>query len=232
ADVTFAGIRSGATTRGHRFMAPQPIKVRRFEDYEIKLRDAWVMLDAAERVETIGAEALTLAFAKGLKLVEDEGLLRETAGLVEWPVVLMGSFDKRFLSLPQEVIITSIRTHQKCFALREADGALSDHYLLVSNMIARDGGKGIVAGNDRVIAARLSDARFFWDQDRRTPLQELLPKLDHVTFHAKLGSQGERVRRIEELSATIASIIGADTSAAGLAARLAKADLVTGMVGE
>jgi glycyl-tRNA synthetase beta chain len=156
-------------------MAPQPIKVRRFEDYELKLRDAWVMLDGAERAETIRAEADTLAFAKGLKVVEDEGLIKETAGLVEWPVVLMGSFDRQFLSLPEEVIITSIRSHQKCFALREADGALSNHYLLVSNMIARDGGKGIAAGNDRVIAARLADARFFWDQDRRTRLQDLLP---------------------------------------------------------
>jgi glycyl-tRNA synthetase beta chain len=144
----------------------------------------------------------------------------------------MGSFDRQFLSLPEEVIITSIRSHQKCFALREAGGALSNHYLLVSNMIARDGGKGIAAGNDRVIAARLADARFFWDQDRRTRLQDLLPKLDHVTFHAKLGTQGERVRRLEELAATIAPMIGADAAAARQAARLAKADLVTGMVGE
>jgi glycyl-tRNA synthetase beta chain len=231
-DVTVEGLRAGATTRGHRFMAPHPIKVRRFEDYELKLRDAWVMLDGAERVATIRAEAETLAFAKGLKVVEDEGLQKETAGLVEWPVVLMGSFDAKFLSLPPEVIITSIRSHQKCFGLREADGALSNHYLLVSNMIARDGGKEIVAGNDRVIAARLADARFFFDQDRRTRLQDLLPKLDHVTFHAKLGTQGERVRRIEALAATIAAIIGADSDAARQAARLAKADLVTGMVGE
>ncbi len=231
-DLTIDGIRSGQVTRGHRFMAPQPIKVRRFEDYERKLRDAWVMLDGSERAETIRGEANTLAFAKGLRVVEDEGLLKETAGLVEWPVVLMGSFDRRFLSLPPEVIITSIRSHQKCFALRDADGELSNHYLLVANMIARDGGKGIVAGNDRVIAARLADARFFWDQDRRTPLQDLVPKLDHVTFHAKLGSQGERVRRIEALTATIAEIIGADVEAARLAAQLSKADLVTGMVGE
>jgi glycyl-tRNA synthetase beta chain len=231
-DVTIDGIRSGNVTRGHRFMAPHPIRIRRFEDYEMKLRDAWVMLDAGERAETIRAEANTLAFAKGLRMVEDEGLLKETAGLVEWPVVLMGSFDKPFLSLPDEVIVTSIRSHQKCFALREPDGALSHHYLLVSNMIARDGGKRIVAGNDRVIAARLADARFFWDQDRKTRLQELLPKLDHVTFHAKLGSQGERVRRIEALAATIAEIIGADVEEARLAARLSKADLVTGMVGE
>jgi glycyl-tRNA synthetase beta chain len=231
-DLTIDGIRSGHVTRGHRFMAPQPIKVRRFEDYERKLRDAWVMLDGGERAETIRGEARTLAFAKGLRVVEDEGLLKETAGLVEWPVVLMGSFDKQFLSLPPEVIITSIRSHQKCFALRDPDGGLSNHYLLVSNMIARDGGKGIAAGNDRVIAARLADARFFWDQDRRTPLHDLLPKLDHVTFHAKLGSQGERVRRIEALTATIAENIGADVETARRAAQLSKADLVTGMVGE
>ncbi|MET0481905.1 MAG: glycine--tRNA ligase subunit beta [Aestuariivirgaceae bacterium] len=231
-DLTIDGIRSGHVTRGHRFMAPQPIKVRRFEDYERKLRDAWVMLDGNERAETIRAEADTLAFARGLRVVGDEGLLKETAGLVEWPVVLMGSFDQQFLSLPPEVIVTSIRSHQKCFALRMADGGLSHHYLLVSNMIARDGGKGIVAGNDRVIAARLADARFFWDQDRRTALQDLLPRLDHVTFHAKLGSQGERVRRIEALAVVIAEIIGADAEAARQAAQLAKADLVTGMVGE
>jgi glycyl-tRNA synthetase beta chain len=231
-DLTIDGIRSGATTRGHRFMAPQPIKVRRFEDYELRLRDAWVMLDGGERAETIRAEANTLAFAKGLKVVEDEGLLKETAGLVEWPVVLMGTFDREFLSLPPEVIVTSIRSHQKCFALREADGALSNHYLLVSNMIARDGGRGIAAGNNRVIAARLADARFFFDQDRRIRLQDLLPKLDHVTFHAKLGSQGERVRRLEDMAATIAGLIRADAEAARQAARLAKADLVTGMVGE
>ena len=231
-DLTIDGVRSGHVTRGHRFMAPQPIKVRRFEDYERKLRDAWVMLDGNERAETIRAEADTLGFARGLRVVEDEGLLKETAGLVEWPVVLMGSFDQQFLSLPPEVIVTSIRSHQKCFALRTADGGLSNHYLLVSNMIARDGGRGVVAGNDRVIAARLADARFFWDQDRRTALQDLLPRLDHVTFHAKLGSQGERVRRIEALTVTIAEIISADVEAARLAAQLAKADLVTGMVGE
>jgi glycyl-tRNA synthetase beta chain len=151
---------------------------------------------------------------------------------VEWPVVLMGEFDKNFLSVPPEVIITTIKNNQKCFCLRGSDGKLSNHYLLVANTVASDGGKTIIAGNNKVIAARLSDAKFFWDQDRKTSLQDLLPKLDAITFHAKLGSQGERVNRIEALAGEIAKTIGADVEKTKLAARLAKADLVTGMVGE
>ena len=227
------GIASGNETRGHRFMAPEKFAVRRFEDYARKLNKAFVMVDAAARAETIRAEARNLAFAQGLELIEDEGLLKEVAGLVEWPVALMGRFDEKFLTLPPEVIATSIKNHQKCFALRDAkSGKLSNRYLLVSNLIASDGGKQIAAGNDKVIAARLSDAKFFWDQDRRHPLQELLPKLDAITFHAKLGSQGERVKRIEALAGEIAKTIGADVEKAKLAAKLSKADLVTGMVGE
>ena len=227
------GIRSGNVTRGHRFMGAQAIEVRRFEDYALKLSKEFVIVDAAVRAETIRAEARNLAFAQGLELIEDEGLLKETAGLVEWPVVLMGSFDESFLAVPPEVIATSIKTHQKCFALRNAmTGRLANRYLLVSNMIAKDGGKTIIEGNNKVIAARLSDARFFWDQDRKVKLEDWAKKLDAITFHAELGSQGERVKRIEALAAEIAKTIGADPDKARQAASLAKADLVTGMVGE
>lgn len=227
------GIRSGNLTRGHRFMGSQHIEVRRFEDYAQKLHQNFVIVDANARIETIRTEARNLSFAQGLELIEDEGLLRETAGLVEWPVVLMGSFDESFLSVPPEVIATSIKNHQKCFALRNAaTGKLANRYLLVSNLVARDGGKTIIAGNNKVIAARLSDAKFFWDQDRKVKLEDWAKKLDAITFHAKLGSQGERVQRIETLAAEIARTIGADPEKAKLAARLAKADLVTGMVGE
>ncbi len=233
--VNFAinGMESGNATRGHRFMAPQEITARRFEDYAQKLHDAKVVVDSARRAELIRVEAKTLAFAQNLELIEDEALLKETAGLVEWPVVLMGAFDESFLAVPPEVIVTSIKQHQKCFALKDGKtGKLANRYLLVSNMIARDGGQLIIQGNNKVIAARLSDAKFFWEQDKKTPLEKLLPKLDHITFHAKLGTQGERVKRIEALAGEIARTIGADPAKAMLAARLAKADLVTGMVGE
>ena len=227
------GIASGNVTRGHRFMGAQRIEVRRFEDYAQKLNKEFVVVDATARAETIRAEARNLAFAQGLELIEDEGLLKEVAGLVEWPVVLMGSYDEKFLAVPPEVIATSIKTHQKCFALRDAKtGKLANRYLLVANMVAKDGGKLIVEGNNKVIAARLSDAKFFWDQDRKTPLEKLLPKLDSITFHAKLGSQGERLKRVEALAGEIAKVIGADVEKSRLAARLCKADLVTGMVGE
>ena len=226
------GIASGNTTLGHRFLSSKKIEVRRFEDYAQKLHRAHVIVDANARTETIRTEAKNLAFAQGLEMIEDEGLLKEVAGLVEWPVVLMGEFDRNFLSVPPEVIVTTIRNNQKCFALRFKQGKLSNRYLLVSNMVATDGGKTIVAGNNKVIAARLSDAKFFWDQDRRTKLEDLLPKLDNITFHAKLGSQGERVKRIEALAGEIAKTIKADVEKTKLAARLAKADLVTGMVGE
>ena len=227
------GIRSGNTTRGHRFMGAQHIEVRRFEDYAQKLAREFVIVDAHTRIETIRAEARNLAFAQGLELIEDEALLKEAAGLVEWPVVLMGSFDESFLSVPPEVIATSIKNHQKCFALRNANsGKLANLYLMVSNLVAKDGGKTIIAGNNKVIAARLSDAKFFWDQDRKVSLEKWSEKLDAITFHAKLGSQGERVKRIEALAGEIAKTIGADVEKAKLAARLCKADLVTGMVGE
>ena len=233
--VPFAvdGIASGNVTQGHRIMGGPAFTVRRFEDYAQKLYKDFVIVDAAARAETIRTEARNLAFAQGLEMIEDEGLLRETAGLVEWPVVLMGSFDESFLSVPPEVIATSIKTHQKCFALRDTKtGRLANRYLMVANLVAKDGGKLIVAGNNKVIAARLSDAKFFWDQDRKVKLADWAAKLDAITFHARLGSQGERVTRIAALAGEIAKAIGADVEKAELAARLAKADLVTGMVGE
>jgi glycyl-tRNA synthetase beta chain len=233
--VPFAvdGIVSGNVTRGHRIMGGPAFTVRRFEDYAQKLYKDFVIVDAGARAETIRTEARNLAFAQGLEMIEDEGLLKETAGLVEWPVVLMGSFDESFLSVPPEVIATSIKTHQKCFALRDVKtGRLANRYLMVANLVAKDGGTLIVAGNNKVIAARLSDAKFFWDQDRKVKLADWAAKLDAITFHARLGSQGERVQRIAALAGEIAKAIGADVAKAELAARLAKADLVTGMVGE
>jgi glycyl-tRNA synthetase beta chain len=227
------GIASGNSTRGHRFLSKGVIEALRFDDYEAKLHKAKVIVDATARAETIRAEAKNLAFAQGLAMIEDEALLKEVAGLVEWPVVLMGEFDADYLSVPPEVIITTIKANQKCFCLRDGKtGALSNRYLLVSNIVAKDGGTEIIRGNNKVIAARLSDAKFFWDQDRKVKLEEQLKKLDSITFHAKLGTQGERVRRIVALAGDIAKTIGADVEKAKLAARLAKADLVTGMVGE
>ncbi len=226
------GISSGNTTMGHRFLSSGKIEVRRFEDYALALHKAHVIVDAGARAETIRTEAKNLAFARGLEMIEDEALLKEVAGLVEWPVVLMGEFDKNFLSVPPEVIITTIKNNQKCFCLRGADGKLSHRYLLAANTVATDGGKTIIAGNNKVIAARLSDAKFFWDQDRKTKLEDLLPKLDSITFHAKLGMEGERIKRIEALAAKIAKTIGADVEKAKLAARLSKADRVSAMVGE
>ena len=233
--VEIEDIPVGRTTRGHRFMAPDPFTVKDFADYERKLRKARVILNGEERARIIREQARALAREAGLELVEDEGLVRETAGLVEWPVVLMGEFDEAFLDVPPEVIVTAIRNHQKCFALRRPEdegGGLANRYILVANLEAEDGGKRIIAGNNRVIAARLADARFFWEQDLAVPLEERLPALDRITFHARLGSQGDRVRRLEALARDIAPFVDADPEEAALAARLAKADLVTEMVGE
>jgi glycyl-tRNA synthetase beta chain len=227
------GFRSGNITFGHRFMAPRSFPVRRFEDYAAGLYRARVMLDATERAQTIAAEVKNLAFARGLELIEDEALLAEVAGLVEWPVVLMGDFEQSFLALPPEVIATTLKNHQKCFALKDAKtGALAGKYILVANLLAADGGSEIVAGNNRVIAARLADAQFFWNHDRMAPLESRLGLLDQITFHARLGSQAERVRRIEALAEAIAKRLKADAGKVKLAARLSKADLVTGAVGE
>jgi glycyl-tRNA synthetase beta chain len=231
------GIETGQTTFGHRFMAPSAISVRRFEDYDAKLLAAKVVLDAERRKDTILTDAKQLAFAQGFELVEDQNLLDEVAGLVEWPVVLMGSFDQDFLSIPGEVIRATIRNNQKCFVVRdpkntEKTGKLANKFILTANIEATDGGKAIIAGNERVIRARLSDAKFFYETDLKTRLEDRLPKFDHIVFHEKLGTQGERIKRIERLAAEIAPLVGADVQKAKRAARLAKADLLTEVVGE
>ena len=205
------GIAAGNLTRGHRFMAPEPFTVRRLDDYLQKLDKAKVVPDAARRREIIRTEAKQLAFAQGLEVVEDEGLLNEVAGLVEWPVVLMGSFEESFLRIPEEVIRATIRNNQKCFVLRDgAHAKLVDKFLLVSNLEAADGGAAIVAGNERVIRARLSDAKFFYQTDLKTKLEDRLPKFKDIVFHEKLGTQAERIERIERLAAELAPLVGAD----------------------
>ncbi|MEZ2407511.1 glycine--tRNA ligase subunit beta [Bosea sp. RCC_152_1] len=249
------GIVSGNVTHGHRFLAPGPITVRRLDDYVSSLEKAKVVLDADRRKEIILTDAKNLAFAQGLELIEDEGLLEEVAGLVEWPVVLMGSFEERFLDIPGEAIRATIRANQKCFVLRDpATGNLANRFILVSNLAASDGGVAITAGNGRVVRARLSDAAYFWQTDRGSlpdldtfaesakklgldlakPLDQRMAKLDKlgVVFHAKLGTQGERVQRIAALARELAPIVGADPEKAERAAKLAKADLPTEMVGE
>ena len=227
------GIAAGDQTRGHRFLAPEPFTVRRLADYQHKLDKAKVVLDAERRRDIILAEAKHLAFAQGLELVEDDGLLAEVAGLVEWPVVLMGAFDRQFLQIPEEVIRATIRNNQKCFVLRDAAHAkLVDKFILVSNIEAEDGGKAIVAGNERVIRARLADAKFFYETDLKRRLEDRLPKFKEIVFHEKLGTQAERIERIERLAAELAPLVGADVEKAKRAARLCKADLLTEMVGE
>jgi len=227
------GIEAGQTTYGHRFMAPAPISVRRFEDYQAKLQAAKVVLDPQARKDIILADAKHLAFAQGFELVEDQVLLDEVAGLVEWPVVLMGSFDREFLSIPGEVIRATIRNNQKCFVVSDPKiGKLTNKFILTANIEASDGGKAIIGGNERVIRARLSDAKFFYETDLKTRLEDRLPKFDQIVFHEKLGTQGERIARIEALAAAIAPLIGADVETARRAAHLAKADLLTEVVGE
>jgi len=225
-------LRSGQTTYGHRFLAPQPIKVRRFEDYAQALERAKVVLDIDRRKEIIRADADNLAFAQGLTVIHDEGLLEEVAGLVEWPVVMMGSFDPGFLEVPEEAIIATIRANQKCFCLRDASGKLANKFLLTANNVASDDGAAIIAGNERVIRARLSDARFFYHTDLAVPLVDGVEKLKESVFHAKLGTQFQRVERLVTLAGEIAPKVGASVVEAQRAALLAKADLTTGMVGE
>ena len=231
--LEFDGIRSGDETRGHRFMAPAPIKVRRFDDYVDKLEKAKVVLDPARRADTIRTDAKNLAFAQGFELIEDEGLLAEVAGLVEWPVTLMGSFEQAFLSIPEEVIRATIRNNQKCFVLRDPQTAkLVNKFILVANEEATDGGKAIVAGNERVIRARLSDAKFFYETDLKTRLEDRLPRFEHIVFHEKLGTQAERIARITALAGELAPLVGADVAKAERAAQLCKTDLLTEVVGE
>lgn len=227
------GITSGDVTYGHRFMAPEPLRIRRFDDYTDKLNAAKVVLDSARREEIILEEAKNLAFSQNLDLVEDSALLHEVAGLVEWPIVLMGTFDERFLNLPDEVIQLTIRVNQKCFVLRDPkSGALTNRFILVSNLIASDGGKQIVAGNEKVVRARLSDAMFFWETDLKTPLQARVEKLGNIIFHEQLGTQLQRVERIRTLAKALAPATSAKAAEADRAAELCKADLVTEMVGE
>ena len=254
--VAFAvdGIAAGDETRGHRFMAPQPFKVRRFDDYRDSLLKAKVVLDPERRKEIILADAKNLAFAQGYELLEDAGLLAEVAGLVEWPVVLMGSFDQAFLAMPPEIVRATIRNNQKCFVLRAPrTSQLVGKFILVANIEAEDGGKAIIAGNERVIRARLADAKFFYDTDLKTRLEDRLPKFEHIVFHEKLGTQAERIARIERLADEIALTLSSqpeffpgqtlspddlqreqDTYRRQVrrAARLAKADLLTEVVGE
>ncbi len=254
--VAFAvdGIKAGDETRGHRFMAPQPFRVRRFEDYAAKLEKAKVVLDPERRKEIILADAKNLAFAQGYELLEDAGLLAEVAGLVEWPVVLMGSFDQAFLAMPPEIVRATIRNNQKCFVLRDPrTSQLVGRFILVANIEAEDGGKAIIAGNERVIRARLADAKFFYDTDLKTRLEDRLPKFEHIVFHEKLGTQWERIERIERLADEIAVTLSnqpnffsgqmlspddftqaqdAYRKMVRRAARLAKADLLTEVVGE
>ncbi|MFD2237232.1 glycine--tRNA ligase subunit beta [Aureimonas populi] len=254
-DFEFAGVRSGDTTVGHRFHAPGEIKVRRFDDYIAKLEKARVVLDAERRKSIIRADAQNLAFAQGLDVVEDEGLLEEVCGLVEWPVVLMGEFEEAFLAIPPEMIRLTIRANQKCFVTRRhGQEGLANKFLLVANIEADDGGAEIARGNGKVVRARLSDALYFWQTDQQDlpdlaaletsgealgldlakPLDQRMAKLDAlgVTFHARLGTQGARVRRIAALAQTIAPLVGADPALAARAAVLAKADLTTEAVGE
>jgi glycyl-tRNA synthetase beta chain len=223
----------GATTFGHRFLAPAPIAVTDFADYAEKLRAAYVVLDPAVRRQKIAADLALTAKGEGLRLKDDPGLLDEVTGLVEFPVILAGRIDPAFMDLPQEVLTTSMRAHQKYFALLDDKGALAAKFLVVANNLTADGGATIVAGNERVLRARLSDAKFFWDQDRKATLESRVPKLAERIFHARLGSVLEKMNRVEKLVDAIAPHVpGADAALAKRAARLAKADLSTGMVGE
>ena len=230
ADGNFVGF--GSHTRGHRFLAPAEIAIERFADYRDKLAQAFVEIDPAARRARIERQAGELAAAHQLSLVDDPALLDEVTGLVEWPVALIGRIDAAFMALPPEVLTTAMRTHQKYFALRARDGSLAPNFIVVANLETADGGAAIVAGNERVLRARLSDAKFFWDLDRRTSLDSFARKLDQRVFHAKLGTVADKVKRIEELASHLAGLLRIDPTPAARAARLAKADLSSGMVGE
>ena len=231
--LAFAGVSSGRHTRGHRFLSEGRLDVRRFDDYEAALKKAHVILDAEERAAIIFEGVKSAAFVHGLEMIPDEGLLAEVSGLAEWPVVYVGSIENQFMDVPAEILQTSMRMHQKYFSLRDPKTEkMANKFALVANMIAQDGGKEIIGGNERVLRARLSDAKFFWDEDRKRTLESRVDDLNGIVFHAKLGTQAERVARIEKLAGEIAGKIGADVQKAQRAARLAKADLTTGVVGE
>jgi glycyl-tRNA synthetase beta chain len=226
-------IRFGNVTTGHRFLDPREITVASFADYKAKLRESYVIVDPAERRATIKAQTDRLAAAEGLSVKPDEALLDEVTGLVEWPVALMGRIGEQFMEIPPEVLTTSMRVNQKYFSLLDKGGKLAPRFLVVANMETKDGGKAIVAGNERVLRARLSDAKFFWDQDRKVKLEERVPALKDIIFHAKLGTVADKISRIQALAAELAvQIPGADVDQVRSAALLAKADLTTGMVGE
>ena len=230
---SFAGVSSGLHTRGHRFLSEGKIEAKRFEDYEQKLRAAHVILDAEERAAIIFEGVKQAAFVHGLEMIPDEGLLAEVSGLAEWPTVYVGTIQNEFMDVPAEILQTSMRTHQKYFSLRDPKtGKMANRFALVANMVAQDGGKEIVAGNERVLRARLSDAKFFWDEDRKHTLASRVEKLKGIVFHAKLGTQFARLTRIVPRAADIAGIIGADVEKAKRAALLSKADLTSGLVGE
>jgi glycyl-tRNA synthetase beta chain len=223
----------GNTSSGHRFLAPEPFPVANFADYAEKLRAAYVILDPAARRQKIAEDLRLIAEGEGLRLKEDAALLDEVTGLVEFPVVLSGAIDARFMDLPPEVLTTSMRAHQKYFACLDHSGALAPRFLVVANNLTSDGGAAIVAGNERVLKARLADAQFFWDQDRKAPLESRVEKLGERIFHEKLGTMLDKARRVERLAEAVAVFVpGADVALAKRAALLAKADLSTGMVGE
>lgn len=220
-------------TFGHRFMAPEPITVADFADYQAKLKNAFVILDAAERRRIIDKDARRLAEDEGLSVITDAALVDEVAGLVEWPECLIGAMETRFLDVPQEALISAMRNHQKYFSLADATGKMAPRFIVVANLCAEDGGKLITAGNERVLSARLSDAKFFWDQDRKVTLESRVPKLETIIFHARLGTVRDKVNRIVKLASVIAGYVsGADAVLCERAGLLAKADLSTGMVGE
>ena len=234
-DLDIDGIKSGRATRGHRFMGGDAFEVSSFDDYVAKLKKAKVILDPEERAETIWHDATNMAFAQGMEVVEDRGLLAEVAGLVEWPVVLMGDIGADFLNLPPEVLQTSMKEHQKFFSVKNPKTGRIEKFVTVANIETRDNGATILAGNQKVLAARLSDAKFFWENDLRTAkagMDTWVDGLGNVTFHNKLGSQKERIERIVALAAELAPVAGADVEAAQTAARIAKADLQSEMVYE
>ena len=221
-----------AKTVGHRFLAPDAILVESASGYRESLEAACVIVDPAERRSRIEAAANSLAASLGFSLRDDPALLNEVTGLVEWPVAVAGRIDDDFMALPPEVLITSMRSHQKYFALEDATGRMAPHFIAIANMTIADGSKAVAAGNERVLRARLADAQFFWNQDRATPLADRIEALEGITFHAKLGSVGAKMHRIGKLAVELAPIVGANPEHASHAARLAKADLTTGMVGE
>jgi glycyl-tRNA synthetase beta chain len=231
--VQWEHLTANAQTFGHRFMAPAAMDVKSFDDYRGKLRNAFVVLDDAERREIIDKDARVLAADEGFSLISDAGLLAEVAGLVEWPEALIGTIDPKFMDVPQEALISAMRSHQKYFSLADSTGKMAPRFITVANLRAEDGGRKITEGNERVLSARLSDAKFFWDLDRKNTLESRVDALEKVVFHARLGTVREKVSRIVELARVIAPFVpNANADDCARAALLCKADLTTEMVGE